>query len=53
MTLLRLADYAQRERLAYNKALDRVLRGEVPARRVGARWYVEMEEEHQEPAPVP
>jgi hypothetical protein len=42
MKLIRLADYAQQQRLRYNQALDRVLRGVVPARRVGARWWVEV-----------
>ena len=42
--LIRLADYAQRERIPYHQALDRVLRGIVEAKRVGARWYVEVAE---------
>jgi hypothetical protein len=40
--LIRLADYAHREKIGYNEALDRVLRGKIVAQRIGARWFVEV-----------
>jgi hypothetical protein len=37
-----LTAYALRERVGYNVALGRVLRGEVPGKKNDGRWYVEI-----------
>ncbi len=37
-----LALWAQEQRMTYNKALNAVISGAVPAKRVGGRWFVDM-----------
>lgn len=39
--LLPLASWAHANRVSYNRALNAAIKGEIPARRIDGRWYVE------------
>lgn len=40
MELLSLADYAHRQSISYNRALNDAIAGRIPARKISGRWFV-------------
>jgi hypothetical protein len=52
--LIALAEYSQQKKLEYNDALRQAIRGDLPAERLGGRWYVRVPEasEPNREAPV-